>query len=218
MISLCFCFISDKSNQNGTVPGSQGSEFPPGYQGEGWTQQSPVPGQTGTNFSPGGMNFPMATPFSQQFGFSMPPQMFPYMQNSWNNYMGFPMAPGQAFAPPTSVPNGQETSSPAQTATPSVTVAQSPPKPDLPPLPPSPKTPPPPGTEEEEEEMEDTSQQSKPDEKKILDEIPLPPPSRKEEEDQEVIEEETTDIPSLDEIPLPPGLGDTDDSSQDQGK
>lgn len=66
--------------------------------------------------------------------------------------------------------------------------------------------------------MEDTSQQSKPDEKKILDEIPLPPPSRKEEEDQEVIEEETTDIPSLDEIPLPPGLGDTDDSSQDQGK
>lgn len=210
-------FISEKSNQNGALPGSQTTEFPsPGFQGEGWSQQAPAPGQTGTNFSPGGMNFPMATPFSQQFGFSMPPQMFPYMQNSWNNYMFNPMAPGQNFAPPTSAANGQDTSSPAQTGTSNLTAADSPPKPDLPPLPPSPKTPPPPGTEEV--EMEESPLKSKPDEKKILDEIPLPPPSKKNvEDDQEIIEEEMTDIPSLDEIPLPPVSGDTDDSSQDQG-
>nr|XP_034328236.1 serine/arginine repetitive matrix protein 2 isoform X6 [Crassostrea gigas] len=207
----------EKSNQNGALPGSQSTEFSsPGFQGDGWSQQAPAPGQSGTNFSPGGMNFPMATPFSQQFGFSMPPQMFPYMPNSWNNYMFNPMAPGQNFAPPTSAANAQDTSSPAQTGTPNVTAGDSPPKPDLPPLPPSPKTPPPPGTEEV--EMEESPLQSKPDEKKILDEIPLPPPSKKSaEDDQEIIEEEMTDIPSLDEIPLPPVSGDTDDSSQDQG-
>lgn len=216
-IKLLYYFISEKSNQNGALPGSQSTEFSsPGFQGDGWSQQAPAPGQTGTNFSPGGMNFPMATPFSQQFGFSMPPQMFPYMPNSWNNYMFNPMAPGQNFAPPTSAANAQDTSSPAQTGTPNVTAGDSPPKPDLPPLPPSPKTPPPPGTEEV--EMEESPLQTKPDEKKILDEIPLPPPSKKiAEDDQEIIEEEMTDIPSLDEIPLPPVSGDTDDSSQDQG-
>jgi hypothetical protein len=207
-------FISDNSSQSGATPGTPRTDFPPGFQGEGWSQQSPAPGQTGSNFSPGGMNFPMATPFSQQFGFSMPPQMFPYMQNSWNNYMFNQVGPGQTFTPPTSMPSGQETSSPAQNATPTLTSEGSPPKPDLPPLPPSPKTPPPPGTEGEEMQMFPPS--SKPEEKKILEEIPLPPPTKKSEDDEEVIED-TTEIPSLDEIPLPPVCGDGDDLLLDQG-
>ncbi|XP_056004885.1 serine/arginine repetitive matrix protein 2-like isoform X4 [Ostrea edulis] len=205
----------DNSNQGGATPGTPRTDFPPGFQGEGWSQQSPAPGQTGSNFSPGGMNFPMATPFSQQFGFSMPPQMFPYMQNSWNNYVFNQVGPNQTFTSPTTMQSGQETSSPAQNATPTLTSTESPPKPDLPPLPPSPRTPPPPGTEGEDIQIFPLNR--KPEEKKILEEIPLPPPTKKSGDDDQEVSEDTAEIPSLDEIPLPPVCGDADDSLLDQG-
>lgn len=208
-------YISDNSNQGGATPGTPRTDFPPGFQGEGWSQQSPAPGQTGSNFSPGGMNFPMATPFSQQFGFSMPPQMFPYMQNSWNNYVFNQVGPNQTFTSPTTMQSGQETSSPAQNATPTLTSTESPPKPDLPPLPPSPRTPPPPGTEGEDIQIFPLNR--KPEEKKILEEIPLPPPTKKSGDDDQEVSEDTAEIPSLDEIPLPPVCGDADDSLLDQG-
>ena len=177
--------------------------FPPGFVPDMWQQQNQHQNVM-ANFSTGLMNFPMASPFPQQMQFGMPPQMFPYIQNSWPNIM-FPPGAGQF----TSMPPGTSTSSSASTSGANVTatITQSttdspvvnttpkeveevaPPKPDLPPLPP---TPPPPGTEEN--EGEDVT------EPKVLDDIPLPPPTPK-KAGEEVIEE---GVPNLEEIPLPP--------------
>ncbi|KAJ8317158.1 hypothetical protein KUTeg_005062 [Tegillarca granosa] len=164
------------------------------------------------------MNYPMAMALNQQqYQYGMPPQMFPFMQQTaWsNNFMypppqiglpgqQFPNVPASSDGTPTQSQYGTPGSlsqsstvaaSPSVTMTPAAVETTTPPNPSLPPLPPSPSTPPPPGTEDIP--------------------IPLPMPKKdltkslKEAKSQsEVIEEEVVEEVSqedmLEDIPLPP--------------
>jgi len=78
--------------------------FPPGFTPEMWQAQTQQQQTMLTNYQQGMMNFPMATPFLQNYQYGIPPQAFPYMQNPWNQYMppnmfSQPPLPGEPFPP-----------------------------------------------------------------------------------------------------------------------